>query len=84
MIDQRANGERVTQLVVAGFAGIQSRAGGTTPSDVISACLTMARIAIVAVLELSDPHDVAQNRKSIQAQVEVLWLETATQDTPRA
>ena len=84
MTDQRADAERVTRLVTAALTGIKTHAIGTTPSDVISACLTMTKMAIDTVLELSGPPDIERNRATIRAQVEVLLLGTLTGEAPRA
>ena len=84
MTDQRADVDRVSRLVTAALAGIKTHSSGTTPSDVISACLTITKMAIDTVLEMSESQDLETNRTNIRAQVEVLLMATLARETPRA
>ena len=81
---QLADPDNVNRLVTAAFAGIKSEITGTSASDVVSACLTMTKMAIEIVLEMSDPQDLERNRRQLRDKVEVLLLSTLTRETPRA
>ena len=86
MRDLREREAIVNTLADAGAIGInEAMAQGleATPSDVISACLTLTARCCAVVMRDSEPEDLRQNRDAIRQAIMQLLMATTEGETPQ-